>query len=571
MISIINKVLIFFNLLSFELKKKFLISIFFMIVISVLDVLNVTMLAPLGLKILNQSIPKILSDITLFKNLVDDTNLLIIFLIILFSIKLISVNYLVKYNSHLLYEIKSFFQFSQVKQHFSLNYSEHIKKNFSQFLNDCHVNGIVFIDNFVRPLLSIFGELITLVFLILVLLIYDIKFLIIITTLIIFIIFINKNFLQKSIYQIGKERDAADTNLTSIFKDLFNIFRDIKLNNLERLMIDDISQDIKNSNILYGKRNQKAEIVKYIMEFLFIITVLTTILIYTNFYNIKYIENLVIGLVFLIRIVPIKNRILSSYQSMNYSKVVVDRFLNNFNKINNYHYKENLNNSNLNFRLQSIQFSKISFQYADNKYILEDIKFLINKGDKILIQGESGSGKSTLIDILTNLLIPTKGEIIINGKPIDHESKFYFNRIGYISQYNYFIDGTILNNLRLFNKINDEKQISDVLDLTNSKEFINHLPDGINTVLTKDAIELSGGQKQRISLARYLLKDFDFLILDEATNALDKINEKSIITKIFNKYNDRGIIIISHDLDHDVEFDFIYKLSHKKLNLIKKK
>jgi ATP-binding cassette subfamily B protein len=265
---------------------------------------------------------------------------------------------------------------------------------------------------------------------------------------------------------------------------------------------------------------------------------------------------------------PVKNKILSSIQSINYSNYVVTNFLKNFQSISKINKKEELDYSQNNFdfsEITKIEFKNVFFSYDLSNTILKNINISFQKGSQVLIKGISGSGKSTLVDLLSGLLFPTKGQIMANDKNIFELRRQYRDRLSYVSQNSYFIDGTILENLELFSKDKINMNFLDeVLKITNCS-FINDLPNKLNTQLNINAAQLSGGQKQRLAMARALLKDFDFLILDEATNALDINNEREILQNIKKKFSDKGIIIVSHSSYFDDKRYEILEIVDKKL------
>ena len=175
---------------------------------------------------------------------------------------------------------------------------------------------------------------------------------------------------------------------------------------------------------------------------------------------------------------------------------------------------------------------------------------MINKNDYIGIIGESGGGKSTLIDIVSGLLKPTNGEIIIDGKKINNlKNTNWLDKIGYLTQKNNLLDESILTNITLEfdkNKI-DKKLIDEIIDKTGLSEFINKLPEKIDTQIGENGLYISGGEKQRIGIARLLYDKKEILIFDESTSNLD-IKNKNKFIKIINQLSkEKTIIIISHD------------------------
>ena len=196
---------------------------------------------------------------------------------------------------------------------------------------------------------------------------------------------------------------------------------------------------------------------------------------------------------------------------------------------------------------------------------LKILTFKISKGEKIYIKGESGSGKSTLMNIISGLIPCELGSLLINN--INITSQFRISNLGYITQRPFFISETIINNVCL--GIEKEKQnldrVKECLKDARVYDDIMKLQNQLNSYIINEGEGFSGGQLQRISLARLLYKNYDFLILDEFSNALDESNEKIILDTLFKKYKEKTIILISHKEYENLNFDKKYKIEAKKI------
>ena len=176
---------------------------------------------------------------------------------------------------------------------------------------------------------------------------------------------------------------------------------------------------------------------------------------------------------------------------------------------------------------KSIKINNVSFRYSENdNYVIENSDFEVLKNSVTGIYGKSGSGKSTLVDILLSLLSPTSGNIEIDGKYLDNSKKI-FNLFSYVPQKLYILDDTIYNNIILGEK-NKLLDINQILKDCLLDEYIENLPNKINTLAGEKGARISGGQIQRIAIARALYANKDILVLDEATSALDINTEKNI-------------------------------------------
>lgn len=242
--------------------------------------------------------------------------------------------------------------------------------------------------------------------------------------------------------------------------------------------------------------------------------------------------------------------------------------------------KKNINKNNANFVLANkknysfLKINNLSFKYShQSKDIITNLNFDIKENNSIIgIYGSSGSGKTTLIEIIMGLIQPSSGDIYHFNENIKNISDYWQSKIGYVPQDIFLLDDTIERNVSLEfdNNLIDEDKFINAVKQSELFNFIDDLPSKKHTIVGERGAEISGGQIQRLAIARALYHDFDLLILDEATNALDKFNKLQIIRCIKKLKNEnKVIIIISHEEEILGECDKIYKL--EKNQLIQKK
>lgn len=182
-------------------------------------------------------------------------------------------------------------------------------------------------------------------------------------------------------------------------------------------------------------------------------------------------------------------------------------------------------------------------------YALEDISLQIPANRMTAIVGRSGAGKSTLIDILMGLILPDKGQVLIDGVPLTQEMLLSFRQsISYVSQDPFLFNASIKENLLLVKPNASDDEIQEALEFSASAEFVSRLPLGLETTIGDRGVRLSGGERQRLVLARAILRKPSILVLDEATSALDTENETKIQEALDLLKGKMTIIVIAHRL-----------------------
>ena len=191
---------------------------------------------------------------------------------------------------------------------------------------------------------------------------------------------------------------------------------------------------------------------------------------------------------------------------------------------------------------------QVSFQYHENKKILHDVNFSVQKGDIIEIRGESGVGKSTLIKLLLQMLKHQQGEIFLRDAATNRKSRNLREHIAYVPQGNSLFKATLYENLLMqtvFSTVEQQEQIQSLCEELGLLQYINTLPRKFQTVVGDDT-DFSVGQAQRLAIIRAILRKCEFILLDEPFSALDRQNVERI-TQLLNRLRkDRGLLIVTH-------------------------
>lgn len=212
---------------------------------------------------------------------------------------------------------------------------------------------------------------------------------------------------------------------------------------------------------------------------------------------------------------------------------------------------------------ESISLRDVTFRYeAGREPALSDIDLEIEQGQTVGIVGETGVGKSTLLDLILGLHEPTSGEIFIDGNPLDGMTREWQASIGVVSQAFFLSDDTLRRNIAfgLEEEEIDDDRVGEVVRVSQLEEFVETLPDGLETYIGEGGLRLSGGQRQRVAIARALYRDPPVLVFDEGTSALDSGTETELMKAVKLATQSRTVIMVAHRISTVLNADKIVLL-----------
>lgn len=273
-----------------------------------------------------------------------------------------------------------------------------------------------------------------------------------------------------------------------------------------------------------------------------------------------------------VRLLPCVNRINTYLTDISYFRPCLDYVYENMN-INEISKKTNQTllpvDETKTMQLRNrIELKDIVYAYPNTDTLIFDHADMeIPYGKSIGIMGPSGAGKSTIVDILLGLLKVHEGQILCDGDNVFDNYPAWLAQIGYIPQSIYLVDEPIRNNIAfgIADDEIDDNRIWQVLEEAQLKEFIQTLPEGLDTTIGDRGVRLSGGQRQRLGIARALYHNPEILVFDEATSALDNETEAAVMEAINSFHGKKTMVIIAHRLNTIEKCDMIYKVEGGKI------
>ena len=560
-----------FKILGPSFKKKSIFLLFLMVVSMLLEIISIGLVFPLisnlvnnNLLIKNQKILNIINDYFDKSFLGDITLILIGVLLLAMILKNLIMIFYYKFEGNFIYRFQENLSFRIFKILLNKEFLYHINSKSSDLIAKTK-NEVQMVTISLTSCLILLSEVIVSAGIILLLVIVEpIIFLQIFVIISLCTILFYKLFYKK-IKAAGVDRKKFEFKRQNLLTEGLNGIRELRIFGLINKFQDNYEKLTSVLSRVYANHHFFHLTPKIFLEISAVIIILLICMINFEDLNDSTIKNMlpIIGLYFTAsyRLLPSLNRIMGAYNHFRFAKLGVLGIFNELKNQNKSTYEESTERIN-DFKI--LKFDNVNFHYAEEEKVLESVNFEIEKGDKVLIQGETGSGKSTVLNLIFGLIKPTGGKITFNGKQIKLNDILKSNLIGYTPQNTHLLDGTLQFNVSLeesSEKI-DHKKLTQILKICELKGFLDKLEKKIELNVGESGKMLSGGQKQRVGLARAIYKNPQILIFDESTSSLDKKTEKLILKKILENFPHKTMIFVSHDLNliEQIKFNKIVKL-----------
>ena len=547
-----------FEILTSKEKKVFFIYLILSILNTILEIVSISVIILLLLLIAGQDISDsnlaIIFDVIPFKQTVYNISYLMISIILVKTIFQVVFNY---NQEKISYSITKRINVSLFEKFINSRYRDYLDETSPRILRILNQESTRIGNQLISPFITMISEIFLLGIIISFIFFYDI-FLGLSFCIMSILLLLSFNFsVNKIVKKLGNDIAEANTSRIKLISDTFRGLDIIKLfnkNQTFKLEFDIMSKKVSNAafkNLFYLKLPKSIfELVIFLIIFCMIL-----ILASTNKEDLL-IAYLSVSAVSVYKIIPSLNKLSNAFQAIQY-------FSTPFKEIVNY---LNINQENVycasNEKFKSLELRNIKFSY-DTEVILDNINFKINSKEFIGFSGPSGSGKSTFIKLLSGLLTPDSGDILINNKKIKPIELRSF--CSYVPQDSIILDEDIFTNISLefdSSKINKRR----VIDILKKVDLYSKFEKNLDFSLGDAGAKISGGQKQRIAIARALYHNKSILILDESTSNLDSKTESRIIDLLKTISLEITIIIISHKQSSLSKCKSLFEIVDKKLN-----
>jgi ABC-type bacteriocin/lantibiotic exporter with double-glycine peptidase domain len=569
----IQEIFTYVRLFQKYLGNKMFLLVPLSILASVFESIGVLMFVPLIENLTGNSSSALeginfyINTILTFIGLRDSISTVFILIAVSFSIKGVFIFFILKFiallRAELLIHLKSTLYDSIIK----MNYSYYLQKETGHFVNTINEQVNRTLISF-TALMNFFALFFSVIIYLIIVLLVSFQFSIIVTALSV-TVFFAFNKLNIMVRILSREIAGENGKLESLIINNIRLFKYIKVTCSKYLLHSDINSTISRLANAHAKTVIYAGLIRSFKEPVAAIIILIAVYVEVIYFS-NPIGPIIVAIFLLYRsinaIFGMQKKFTGMLSSIGSLEMVDKEFIN---------LEENTNSNEgvlIEPLSRSIILKNVSFSYQNSdSYQVKNINLLIKANKTLAIVGKSGSGKSSLVDIISKLNNPQNGEVYIDDIPLSTiNSDSWNSQIGYVFDGLDLISGSVADNITLFNGDTSKdlklfKKVTIACKKTLAHEFINLLPDGYETIIGDGGISLSSGQKQRLFIARELFKEPSLLILDEATNSLDSINQRAITDTIESLKGQITLVIIAHRLSTIRNADTVIVMDNGKI------
>lgn len=389
----------------------------------------------------------------------------------------------------------------------------------------------------------------------------------------------NRSFIRR----YGEERRRLAIQTNAQVTTAYGAFKEMKIDNRSDNLMERYTASSTDYAAIQSKYSLRDRIISILMKEMVMMFIFIFLALFMTYKGdaVEFMASMVIYVGILLKMVPMMYGIVSKLNGIDYARKSYEVLKDCMER---YHELKAKQAEEANYPVRQLSFKKglvvknLSFGYVPEKKIFENAAIEIPAGSSVAIIGQSGAGKTTFLDLILGLLEPESGEVYYDDYELisktDREGRCNAslgNIVSYIPQTVYLDGETLCHNVAFFEDDKDinEDRIVECLKTAQIWDDVSKMKDGIHTFIGANGTTVSGGQRQRIALARALYKEFEILIMDEATAALDMETEKAVIDSIRNVKSDKTLLMVTHHMSLADECDIVYKIENRGFSRIR--
>lgn len=566
-------------------KKKFLLLFFMMIIAAIFETAGIGLIVPFVGIVTNPTIIQEQPMLSFAYQLLNfqSANAFILFAVgVLLTVFIMKNGYLLGFyylQYRVIFNQKVKLSSTLFKEYLTKPYTFHLQRNSAELLRN--VNGEVakIFDGILLASFQLLTETLIVISILTLLIITAPLATITAGILLAGSVFVFFRIFRNKITYLGKENQKISREVIKWVNQGLGASKEIKVSGKEQYFVNSYEKQsrIMASNTTY--KNMLDQVPRLFIETLLVSVVLITmiIIVFQGRDSTNLVATMSLFAMAAFRLMPSINRIVASLSTIRFSQPALKVVYNDLieGNLRKKAIPEEFNGSK-SFKVtniekafkKSINLENVYFRYPNQEeYSIKDVSLTIPIGNSVAFVGTSGAGKTTIVDIILGLLEPEKGLVLIDGKELNELLPVWKNKIGYIPQSIYLSDETIRKNVAFGIDDNDidELAVQKAIKDAQLEDFVDSLPEGLDTIVGERGVRLSGGQRQRIGIARALYHNPEIIFLDEATSALDNGTEKEIMRAIDGLKGEKTLIIIAHRLSTIENCDIVFKVDKGRL------
>ncbi|PIP92415.1 MAG: ATPase [Bdellovibrio sp. CG11_big_fil_rev_8_21_14_0_20_39_38] len=469
----------------------------------------------------------------------------------LFFVKGLFLSLLSFKQSSFTFDVKESLAGKLFKNYLHQPYTFYLNKNSAQLVTNITQELSYLTLNGILPLLQILSEFLVILAAITLLLVIEPKGALVAVLIVVTSTYFFNLIFKGKVIELGKKRQFHDRFLVKHLQQGFGGIKDIKITGSEKVFWDIFNEHNIHQASAVKLQSFIGQLPRIWIEVFVVLGVSSLVLLMTYLDGDLSSILPVLGIfgATAVRFIPSTNRIVGGVQSLKYGIPAINLVYNELKNCNV--TQDSVGDGKLLSIKNEIRIKNVTFAYPNSSInVINNISFVLRKGETIGLIGPSGVGKSTLVDIILGLLSPKSGSIEVDGRDIQLDLASWRRSIGYVQQSFYLLDDSLKRNIALgvVDSEIDDQQVEKAISEAQLKSFVSSLPLGVDTVVGERGVKMSGGQRQRIAVARALYKNPEVLIFDEATSSLDNQTEDELVKAIDSLKGSKTILIIAHRL-----------------------